>query len=192
MQIIKDVLVSDNLINTKFACNTKICQGACCVEGDSGAPLEKDEINIIQKNIEAIKPYMDKEGLDLLAKDGFHEKDSDKEECTTCLPNGACVFVKFDGALATCAIENAHSDGALDFKKPISCHLYPVRIKQIGEYMALNYHKWDICSPACDRGKDENIMVSDFLKEPLIRKFGEEWYTEFNEVMQQLRLENKE
>ena len=189
MLIINDVLVSDNLVNTKFACNTSVCKGACCVEGDYGAPLEKAEISIIKDSIEAIKPYMEPEGIALLESEGFHEKDIDEEDCTTCLPSGACVFVKFDGMLATCAIENAQREGALEFKKPISCHLYPVRVKKIGEYMALNYHQWDICSPACERGENEFIMVSDFLKEPLVRKFGEEWYAEFTEVLMHLRKE---
>ncbi len=187
MLIIEDVLVSDNLINTQFACNTSACKGACCVEGDYGAPLEKEEIQIIQDSINQIKPFMEVEGIALLDAEGFHEKDIDEEDCTTCLPSGACVFVKFDGMMATCAIENAQRAGALSFKKPISCHLYPVRVKKIGEYLALNYHKWDICEPACQRGDKENIRVSDFLKEPLIRKFGEHWYEEFKNVLVHLR-----
>ena len=187
MLIIEDGLVSDNLVNTQFACNTSACKGACCVEGDYGAPLEKEEIQIIQDSINQIKPFMEDEGIALLDTEGFHEKDIDEEDCTTCLPNGACVFVKFDGMMATCAIENAHRAGALSLKKPISCHLYPVRVKKIGEYLALNYHKWDICEPACQRGDKENIRVSDFLKEPLIRKFGEHWYEEFKNVLVHLR-----
>jgi hypothetical protein len=186
MLIINDVLISDSLANTNFACNTAACHGACCIEGDSGAPLEKEEIGIIAEHLDVIKPFMEPEGLALLEKSGFHEIDSDNDVGTTCLPSGACVFVKHEGLTATCAIENAHRAGALPFVKPISCHLYPIRVKQIGEYTALNYHKWDICAPACSRGQNEKILLSDFLQEPLIRKFGQEWYSEFKLVMDQL------
>ena len=182
MLIVGNALVSEDIIEKKFACDTRACLGACCVKGDAGAPLLASEIEIIENELPSIKPFLSEEGLRNIEKQGFYTSDPEGESVTTCLPTGECSFLVYEGLTATCGIENAHKEGKTDFKKPISCHLYPIRAKQYGEYTALNYHKWDICEPACGRGEDENIPVYAFLKEALIRKMGEAWYEELSVI----------
>jgi len=182
MLIVGNALVSEDIIEKKFACDTRACLGACCVKGDAGAPLLASEIEIIENELPSIKPFLSEEGLRNIEKQGFYTSDPEGESVTICLPTGECSFLVYEGLNATCGIENAHKEGKTDFKKPISCHLYPIRAKQYGEYTALNYHKWDICEPACRRGEDENIPVYAFLKEALIRKMGEAWYEELSAI----------
>ena len=183
MLIIGEALVSEDILEKKFVCHLDKCKGQCCVSGDRGAPLVEDEIIIIQNNIEAIKPFMDKEGLVLLSKNGFHEIDPDDGELiTTCRDGGACVFVVFENGITQCAIEKANKAGKTDFKKPMSCHLYPIRASKYGDYTVLNYDKWDVCNPACSLGEELNIPVYKFLKEPLTRKMGPEWYQDLENL----------
>lgn len=183
MLIIGEALVSEDIFEKKFVCHLEKCKGQCCVSGDRGAPLVEEEIDIIQNNIEAIKPFMDADGLELLSKSGFHETDPDDGELiTTCREDGACVFVVFENGITQCAIEKAHKAGTTDFKKPMSCHLYPIRAAIYGEYTILNYDKWDICNPACGFGEELNVPLYKFLKEPLIRKMGPHWYEEMEAV----------
>ena len=183
MLIIGQALVSEDILEKKFICHLEKCKGACCISGDRGAPLADNETEIIQNNLEAIKPFMDKDGLELLSEKSFYETDpADGELVTTCRPDGACVFVVYENGITQCAIEKANEAGKLDFKKPMSCHLYPIRAAKYGEYTVLNYNEWDICNPACSRGESLNMPLYTFLKEPLIRKMGEEWYNELEEV----------
>jgi len=183
MLIIGEALVSEDIFEKKFVCHLDKCKGQCCVSGDRGAPLVEDEITIIQNNIEAIKPFMDADGLDLLSKNGFHEIDPDDGELiTTCRDGGACVFVVFENGITQCAIEKANKAGKTDFKKPMSCHLYPIRASKYGDYTVLNYDKWDVCNPACSLGEELNIPVYKFLKEPLTRKMGPEWYQDLENL----------
>lgn len=128
---------------------------------------------------------MSEEGLKLLDEAGFFTRDIDKDLVTTCGEGGACVFVRMENdGTAKCSIEKAFEEGEIDFKKPISCHLYPIRAKRYGKYTALNYHDWDICGAACEAGNLMNVPVYKFLKEPLIRKMGADWYEEFERVAQ--------
>jgi len=182
MLIVGNALVSEDIIEKKFACNTRACLGACCVKGDAGAPLLPEEIQIIEQELPGISPFLSEEGIKNIATQGFHTKDPEGDAVTTCLPGGECSFLVYEGMVATCGIENAWKAGKTAFKKPVSCHLYPIRAKEYGEYTALNYHRWDICEPACKRGEDENIPVYAFLKEALIRKMGEDWYNELAAV----------
>lgn len=188
MLIIGEALVTEDILEKKFVCNLNKCKGQCCVSGDRGAPLVEEEITVIQDNLETIKSFMDSEGLDLLAKDGFSEIDPDDGELvTTCRANGACVFVVFENGITQCAIEKAHKAGKTDYKKPMSCHLYPIRAAKYGDYTILNYDKWDICNPACSFGEELNIPLYYFLKEPLIRKMGPQWYEELEQVANDLK-----
>ena len=182
MLIVGNALVSEDIIENKFACNTRVCHGACCVQGDAGAPLLAAEISIIEQELPKIQPFLSSAGLKNIEDHGFHTTDPDGESVTTCLPGGECSFLVYEGLTATCGIENAWKAGKTDFQKPVSCHLYPIRAKQYGEYTALNYHRWSICEPACQRGEQENIPVYAFLKEALIRKMGEAWYEELTAV----------
>lgn len=170
-------LVSEDVVDQAFACNVLACKGACCIEGDAGAPLDPEEIDIIQQNIETIKTEMDDTGLAVLEKDGFAEQDPfDMKDVTTCKENKECVFVVRKDGILNCAIEIANKKNDFSFPKPISCHLYPIRLDKYNEYYALNYHRWSICSDACTKGRDENIMVYQFAQNALERKFGKEWY----------------
>lgn len=183
MLIIRETLVTEDIIEKHFVCHLEKCKGACCEIGDRGAPLVEDEIPIIEKDLDKIKGYMDRDGLNLLSDKGFHEIDPDDGELvTTCRPNGACVFVVYENGATQCSIEKAFLARETDFKKPMSCHLYPIRASKYGDYTVLNYHKWEICKAACSFGESLEVPLFRFLKEPLIRKLGEDWYAEIEEI----------
>lgn len=176
MIIVEDALVSEDILEKHFVCNVSVCKGICCIEGDAGAPLANGERKIIEENLPHIRPEMDESGIETLDTFGVSENDSFDEEVTTCKPNKECTFVVRKNGILQCAIEIANAKNNFDFKKPISCHLYPIRIKKYGEYHALNYHKWSICSAACSNGEDKGVRVYQFAKDALVRKFGEKWY----------------
>jgi hypothetical protein len=178
MIAIDKTLISEDLLEKKFVCDLNACKGACCVAGDSGAPLEKDELPILDSILEKVKPYMVKKGIKAVEKYGSYVIDGDGDYTTTLVSPGAeCAFVFFDeNKIAKCAIEQAYYDGKIEWKKPISCHLYPVRITAHKEYDAVNYDKWSICKPACECGAKLDVPVYKFLKEPLIRKYGKDWF----------------
>lgn len=174
---IDNTLVSDDLLERRFVCDLAVCKGACCVEGDSGAPLDEEELEMLDECYDEVKPYMRKEGVEVIEKEGLYVVDFDQEFVTPLVNGAECAYVTFDdNGTAKCAIEQAYIDGKTTWKKPISCHLYPVRLSQLKEYTAVNYHEWHICSDACDCGKNLDVKVYKFLKEPLTRKFGEEWF----------------
>ncbi len=180
MIAIDKTLISQDLLEKKFACDLNACKGACCVAGDSGAPLDKEELEILDSVVEKVKPYMVKKGIKAIEKHGTYVVDGDGDYTTTLVSPGAeCAFVFFDEKkIAKCAIEQAFYEGKIDWKKPISCHLYPVRITKHKEYDAVNYDKWSVCKPACSCGEKLDVPVYKFLKDPLIRKYGKEWFKE--------------
>jgi Protein of unknown function (DUF3109) len=186
MIAIDNTLVSDDLLDRKFVCDLNACKGECCVAGDSGAPLEKEEEEILNTILPLVKPYMNEEGIAEIEKSGVAVIDSDGDLVTP-LVDGVkhCAFVIFENSIAKCAIEKAYYDGKITFKKPISCHLYPVRINKYKDFDAVNYQEWEVCKPACVCGDKLDVPVYKFLKEPLIRKYGATWY-------QQLELVAKE
>jgi hypothetical protein len=178
MIAIDNTLVSEDLFDKKFVCDLNACKGACCVAGDSGAPLDQDELAVLSDVVKHVRPYMTKKGLRAVDKYGPYVVDSDGDYTTTLVSEKAeCAFVYFDETnTAKCAIEKAFYDGKISWKKPISCHLYPVRISKYKKYDAVNYSKWDVCKPACECGKKLDVPVYKFLKEPLIRKYGRNWF----------------
>ncbi|MCP4553361.1 MAG: DUF3109 family protein [Bacteroidetes bacterium] len=176
MKIIKDTLVSDDLLTVSFCCNLVACKGACCVDGDAGAPLEEEEISILEDYLDKVKPYMTEDGIKEVEKQGVFDYDEEGSYVTLLVNNNECAFVYFENGISFCAIEKAWSEKQFDFQKPISCHLYPVRLSQLKDIIAVNYHKWEVCNPALDKGNQLQIPVYKFLKIPLIRKFGEDWY----------------
>jgi hypothetical protein len=181
-------IVSEDIINEDFVCNLNACKGACCVDGDAGAPLEEDEAKILQKNYPIIKPFLRKEGIRTIEKQGTFITTEDGELETPLVNNKDCAYVNFDDrGIALCAIEEAYSQGELSWKKPVSCHLYPVRVKDYSEFSAVNYHKWQICDDACTLGKELQVPIYKFVKEALIRKFGEDWYLELEKVAQDIK-----
>lgn len=183
MIAIGQTLISEDLLEKKFVCDLNACKGACCVAGDSGAPLEKSELKQLEEVLDAVKPYMNKKGLAAIRKHGPFVVDSDGDYTTTLVSEKAeCAFVFFDEhKIAKCAIEQAYNEGKISWKKPISCHLYPVRITRYKGYDAVNYSHWDICAPACACGEKLDVPVYKFLKEPLIRKYGKGWYAELEQ-----------
>ncbi|WP_142784854.1 DUF3109 family protein [Changchengzhania lutea] len=176
-------IVSEDIIKKDFMCNLSACKGACCVDGDAGAPLEKDEAKILEAIYSKVKPFLRKAGIAAIEAQGAYTT-SDDGELETPLINGAdCAYVIFDEKqIALCGIEEAYNQGEIDWKKPLSCHLYPVRVKDYSEFSAVNYHQWEICDDACALGKELQIPIYKFVKEALIRKFGEDWYMELEKV----------
>jgi len=175
-------LISLDLLDVKFCCDLKRCKGMCCIEGDEGAPLKFEEIEIIKKYLPVIKNYMRKECIKIVEEKGFYYIDSEGDYVTQLFNNKECIFVVFENNIAYCSIEKAYEDNKIDFIKPISCHLYPVRIKEFPEIEAINYHKWSICKPAIEYGEKNNIYLYKFLSKALIRKYGENWYNELDKI----------
>lgn len=184
---IDDKIIAFEVFEKQFVCDLSACKGACCVEGDAGAPLELQEVNILEETYEKVKPYMRKSGIESIEENGFYVIDGDGDYTTPLVNNSECAFVSFDkDGTAKCSIEQAYNDGHINFKKPISCHLFPVRVKQYKDFEALNYEEIKICKPACYCGEKLKVPVFRFLKEPLIRKYGVNWYDELCEVATEL------
>lgn len=169
-------IVSEEVINKQFSCDLSKCFGECCVQGDSGAPLEEEEIGIIEDLLDDITPYMTKAGIEVAKLKGVFDYDQDGDYVTTLVNEKECAFVYFENNIALCAIEKAYLEGKIKYRKPISCHLYPIRITKYADFEAVNYHKWHICDIALSKGKREQIPLYKYLKEPLIRKYGEDWF----------------
>lgn len=187
---IDDKLISTEIFDRKFVCDLNACKGACCVEGDQGAPLTMEEIDILEDIYADVKPFMRPEGIAEVEKNGVFYMDPWNEPATTLVNNQECAFVYFDDQNITkCAIEQAFLAGKVTWKKPISCHLYPIRLKKIGEETALNYDEWSICKPACACGEKLDVPVYKFLKEPIIRAFGESFYSDLEGIDKTLREE---
>lgn len=175
-------LVSLEVIEKKFRCDLGKCKGACCIHGDAGAPLEEDELAPLEESFPEVKAYLKKENIEALEKQGLYTIDADGDKVTSLLNGKECAFVVFENGIAKCAIEKAFFDGKIKFRKPVSCHLYPIRISKYSTYDAVNFHEWDICKSAIKAGERENLPVFSFLKEPLTRKYGEQWYTELSQA----------
>tara|TARA_Y100000991_G_scaffold30180_1_gene19057 strand:+ start:344 stop:913 length:570 start_codon:yes stop_codon:yes gene_type:complete len=176
-------IVSEAILDNDFICNLSACKGACCVDGDAGAPLEANEVKTLQEIYPNLKPYLTTDGIKAIEKQGLYVTNEDGE-LETPLVNGAdCAYVIHDESqTAMCGIEQAYNQGDVSWKKPISCHLYPIRIKDYSEFSALNYHKWQICDTACSLGSVLKIPIYKFVKEALIRKFGSAWYVELEAI----------
>jgi hypothetical protein len=176
---VQDKLVATQVFEQKFVCDLNACKGACCIQGDAGAPLNYDEIEILEENLEEIIPYMRLEGISAVTDTGVFYMDTENEPVSTLVNGEECVFVFFDEKGSTkCAIEQAYNEGKITFKKPISCHLYPIRVKKFNDKQALTFEQWDICAPACSCGEALNVPVYQFLKEPITRAFGTSFFTE--------------
>jgi hypothetical protein len=176
---VKNTLVHEDVVRENFVCNLNKCKGICCIEGDSGAPLERSELAILEEIYPIIKPYMTEKGIAVIEEFGTHVKDFEGDYTTPCVDtNKECAYVIMENGITKCSIEKAYEDGKIAWKKPISCHLYPIRITNYPEFEVLHYDRWNICSPACSFGNELKVSVYQFLKEPLIRKYGAEWYQE--------------
>jgi hypothetical protein len=186
MIAIDDVLISEDIIQKHFKCNLSACQGACCWEGDYGAPLEEEEVKGIEEALPVLLPYLSEEAKTVIAAQGVSTYYQDGRSLGTPLvADKSCVYlVKNELGYAYCAIERAYSKGEIAVNKPISCHLYPIRVtkNKIQKFEAWNYDQWDICSPACKMGKKEKIRIYEFLKDAIIRYKGEDFYDQLVEA----------
>ncbi|HEX7412195.1 MAG TPA: DUF3109 family protein [Bacteroidales bacterium] len=176
MLSVENNLVSDDLSLVKFVCDLKKCHGACCVEGDAGAPLAEEEISILEDCLDEVKPYMNEAGLAEVERIGVFDYDANGAYVTPLVNDKECAFVVFENETAICAIEKAYNAGRIKFQKPVSCHLYPVRIRKSRNDEVVNYHEWHVCRFALIHGRRLDVPLYIFLKEPLIRKYGRKWY----------------
>jgi len=183
---IGDVIVSLDIFEKKFSCDLALCKGICCIEGDYGAPLEEGEIRQIEENYGHIKPYMTEGGREAVKSQGFAVRDCDGEWVTPLVNDRECAYAIDEKGCCWCAIEKAWSEKKSAFRKPVSCHLYPIRATRYPAFEALNYHKWKICSCARAKGYEQNIPLYRFLKEALVRRYGEEWYAELEYAAREL------
>tara|TARA_B100002052_G_scaffold43020_1_gene35700 strand:- start:327232 stop:327810 length:579 start_codon:yes stop_codon:yes gene_type:complete len=186
---IDNKIISLDIFENHFACDLNSCKGACCVEGDSGAPLLLAEKNILEEIYKKIKPYMRQEGIDVVEKEGPTVIDIEGDLTTTLVKNKECSFVVFENGIAKCSIEQAYNDNIIDFKKPISCHLFPIRITEYSNFDAINYEKIKICEPACECGSNLKLPLFVFLKQAIIRKYGGDFYKELLLVSKHLKRE---
>lgn len=185
---LQNTLISSEVIDEEFVCNLGKCKGACCVEGDLGAPLDADELEKVHEVVPLAKDYLSPRAIDVLEQEGGFIKDEDGDFSTTTINGKECAFAFYDDTKTLkCSIEQAYLDGKTSFKKPISCHLYPIRLLKVSELVALNYDRWSICSDACSLGKELKVPVYKFLKEALVRKFGSDWYQELEQVVDEYR-----
>jgi len=180
---IDNKLISEEIFEKRFTCDLNACKGMCCVEGDAGAPLEFSEIDEIESGLDEISAYMSDAGKNAIDEQGVFYMDIDNEPVTTLINGKECAFVKKDEqGIYRCAIESAYRNGDISFNKPMSCHLYPIRISKLSSSEAINYHEWPICKPACACGLKKDVKVYQFLKEPLIRKYGNEFFEQLIEA----------
>ena len=170
---------SPDIFEKQFACDLSKCKGMCCVYGDSGAPLDDDEVDVLERIYPKVKPYMTPAGIEAVEKQGLFVTDFDDDKVTPLIGDSEdCAFTRTDDGIVYCAIEKAFLNGETDFRKPLSCHLYPIRITKYTDFEAVNYHCWDICCDALRAGQKTGTPLYVFLKEPLIRKFGAGMYEE--------------
>lgn len=174
-------IVSFDILEEHFLCDLAKCKGACCVEGDSGAPLTDEEAIILEEIYPIVEPYMTQEGKMVIAHQGTSMVDSDGDLVTPLVNNRECAFTyKDERGIVKCSIEKAFLDGKINFRKPVSCHLFPIRITEYKRFDAVNYQELKICKPGRECGRGQQLPLYQFLKEPLIRKYGKEWYEQLS------------
>ncbi len=179
------VLISSEIITERFCCDYEKCRGICCVEGDAGAPVTLDEIGQMEDALDAVWPMLSASAQSVIDQQGVAYADRDGDMVTSIVRGRDCVFTCYDGDNCLCALERAFREGKSRFCKPVSCALYPIREKDFGNgVVGLNYHRWAVCRDAIEKGKALDLPVYKFLREPLIRRFGQAWYDELCEVAQ--------
>lgn len=184
---IDNVLISDEVIEQEFVCNLSKCKGGCCVDGDAGAPLSREEANIIEDLYPLLKPKLSPRAIAEIEEHGAYTMDDEFDIVTPVIDGGICVYGFYDeNNIVKCSIEQLYYEGKTDFKKPISCHLFPIRISEAQEFEMVNYEpRKKLCAPACKLGEQLKVPVYRFLKEPLIRKYGEDFYKVIDDIAQE-------
>lgn len=185
---IDDKIVSADLLKECFACDLEQCKGICCVEGNAGAPLEMEEVDILEEEYPNYRPYMTPEGVEAVEAQGFMVIDADGDYTTPLVNDAECAYAFVENGITFCAIERAWREGKCQFQKPISCHLYPIRLATFRNgTIGLNYHRWEVCHAACKQGKRLGVAVYQALREPIIRRFGEEFYHQLEEAAKAIK-----
>ncbi|HBB02040.1 MAG: hypothetical protein A2W86_12815 [Bacteroidetes bacterium GWD2_45_23] len=180
---IQNTLISDDIFEEQFICDLCKCKGQCCVEGESGAPITREEFEQINEILPQIRKDLSTKALEVIDRQGIAYTDTDGELVTSIIDGRECVFASFDAdGVCKCTIDSAFREGRISVQKPISCHLYPIRLHEYADFTAVNYHRWSVCRPAQKLGRKEGLPLYRFLREPLIRKFGEAWYQEMCEA----------
>jgi hypothetical protein len=187
---INDTIFSFDILEKKFCCDLPVCLGNCCRYGDSGAPLNISETHILDDIWKDVRPYLRPEGITAIEEKGRSVTDFENDRVTPLIGNEECAYTIIRGNVFMCGIERAWSEGKISFRKPVSCHLFPVRIKYYSGFTAVNYEELAICSPARKKGNAEGLFVYEFLKEPLIRALGEETYNELCIAAEELKKNN--
>jgi hypothetical protein len=189
---INDKILSEDILTECFCCDIELCGGVCCVHGDSGAPLEPDDHEMLQRELPHFAPYLSPQGREVVAQQGVAVVDKDGDLVTPLVPhNEECAYAYFDDdGTCRCAIEQAYLAGKTSYRKPMSCHLYPIRVRKMGDNIALNYHRWAVCQCARDKGCAVGMPVYRFLREPIVRRFGEAFYNELKAAAELLQFEN--
>lgn len=183
-----DVLLSSEILTEKFCCDLSVCKGECCVEGDAGAPVTLDEVAAIEDCLDEVWGDLSASAQSVIDKQGVAYTDQEGDLVTSIVRGKDCVFTYYNGGCCLCALEKAYREGRSRFCKPISCALYPIREKRIGEgIVGLNYNRWVVCKAAVTKGEQEDIRLYQFLRDPLIRRFGEEWYQELLDTVKELK-----
>jgi hypothetical protein len=189
---IGNTIISDELLENFFVCDLEKCKGACCVEGDLGAPLERNELKPVRESYSAIEPYLTAESKTQIKKQGFYIKDFEGDHSTPTINGKECVFSIYDKkGILKCSFEKAWKEGKSEFRKPVSCHLYPVRVRKKYNNFYVNYDRWSICDPACKLGEAMQMPLYVFVKDALIRKFGQEWYDKLDKIAREKQAEKK-
>ena len=179
MFLIQNTLVSLDVLEKEFCCDLDKCRGCCCIEGDAGAPISDEEVKQIEAILPILLPEMTKEAREVVDKQGISYLDPSGERVTSIVNDKDCIFARTDhNGWCYCLIEKAFNAGKIGFKKPLSCHLYPIRLTKVGDLTGVEYHRWDICHCARQLGRKLHTPLYKFLREPLIRRFGEEWFAE--------------
>ena len=184
MLIVGNSIISDDIRDVKFCCNMEKCCGNCCVEGDYGAPLEEEEIKTIEKILPTVKKYLPLRALQVIEEQGFYTFDDENQLVTQIIDKKDCVFAFKNAEGHTCCVfQKLFTEQKIDFIKPLSCHLYPIRINKYDEMTVLNYHRWDICEGALEKGRKDGIALYDYCPQPMIRRFGQAWYGELERTI---------
>jgi hypothetical protein len=186
---IDNTLISLDVITARFHCDLRACKGACCVSGDSGAPLESSEVEILNTIYPSLKPFLREESVKAIEEQGTSVIDFEGDRVTPLIDGKECAYTLFENGIARCAIETAHSHRAIQFRKPISCYLYPVRIKKYSQSEAVNYDRWDICSEAIPLGNELDMPVYRFVKKPLVQQYGQKWFNLLETAAKNLQIE---
>lgn len=185
---IDDTLVSVDCLTEKFCCDLDACKGACCIEGDAGAPVELGEVAALEEALPEVWSMLSASAQAVIDRQGVVYTDEEGDLVTSIVNGKDCVFTCYDErGYCYCALEKAYRAGKTNFYKPLSCHLYPIRLKKVGDGVALNYHRWDVCKMAVEKGRQLGLPVYRFLKEPLVRRFGADWYAELEKAVDELR-----